>query len=340
MNNIENTGIEAIKERIQILGTGYARIPHVIANIDLEDQVETSDEWIVARTGIHQRRIVNPGTTTSDISLEASRSALDQSGIRADQLGLIIVATVTPDMLTPATACKVQRELEAYNAIAFDISAGCTGFIYALVTAEKFLQNPDLNYALIVGAETLSKVTDWTDRSTCVIFADGAGAVVIGKGSGPNGILSTCLGADGRGASLISIPGGGSYMPASIDSVNSRMHFIKMNGHEVFKFAAKVIPEYANRSLTYAGITIDEVDHVVFHQANMRIIEMGAKRIGINMDKVLSNIAWTGNTSAASIPVVLAEAEETGKIKSGDIVLMVGFGAGMTMGATVIRWGQ
>lgn len=326
--------------QVQILAAGYARIPHIMSNADIERIVDTSDEWIVTRTGIRERRIVDPGTTTSDIALEASRSALTRAGIDSDKLDLIIVATVTPDMLTPSTACLLQGGLKAHNAVAFDISAGCTGFVYALVTAQNFLLNSDFSNALVVGAETLSKVTDWTDRSTCVIFADGAGAVVLGKGPGPNGILSNCLGADGRGAALISIPGGGSAIPASIDSVHNRRHFITMNGHEVFKFAAKVIPEYANSALSDAGMTVDDVDHIIFHQANMRIIETGAKRLGIKMDKVITNIVRSGNTSAASIPIVLGEAEEIGKIKCGDIVLMVGFGAGMTMGAVVVRWGR
>lgn len=340
MDVIQNRYTPGAGNIVQVLGTGYARIPRTVTNADLEKMVDTSNDWILARTGIYERRIVGESTTTSEISIEASKFALARAGISADQLDLIILATVTPDMLTPSTACLVQHGIEAYNAVAFDISAGCTGFIYGLEVAQKFLQNSNYRYALVVGAETLSKVTDWTDRNTCVIFADGAGAIVLRKASGSNGILASCLGADGRGASLISIPGGGSRIPASQASVSSRMHFIKMNGQEVFKFAVKAIPEYANRALERAGLAIQDVDHVVFHQANIRIIEAGAKRLGINRDRVLTNIHKYGNTSAASIPVVLGEADEDGKIKSGDIVLMVGFGAGMTMGAVVVRWGK
>ena len=302
--------------------------------------VETTDDWIVSRTGIRSRRIVETGVTTSDIAIEASRLALTRSGISPRELDLIIVATVTPDMLTPSTACIVQAAIGAQNAAAFDISAGCTGFIYGMVTAEKVLLSSDYRYALVVGAETLSKVTDWTDRNTCIIFADGAGAMILGKGLGSQGILSSCLGADGGGADLIRIPAGGSKIPASQESIANGLHFLKMNGQDVFKFAVKAIPEYTNRVLAQAGFSIEDVDHFVFHQANLRIIENGAKRLNIPMNKVLTNVEWNGNSSAASIPVVIAEAEEAGKIKSGELVLMMGFGAGLTTGAVLVRWGS
>jgi len=302
--------------------------------------VETTDDWIVSRTGIRSRRIVETGVTTSDIAIEASRLALTRSGISPRELDLIIVATVTPDMLTPSTACIVQAAIGAQNAAAIDISAGCTGFIYGMVTAEKVLLSSDYRYALVVGAETLSKVTDWTDRNTCIIFADGAGAMILGKGLGSQGILSSCLGADGGGADLIRIPAGGSKIPASQESIANGLHFLKMNGQDVFKFAVKAIPEYTNRVLAQAGFSIEDVDHFVFHQANLRIIENGAKRLNIPMNKVLTNVEWNGNSSAASIPVVIAEAEEAGKIKSGELVLMMGFGAGLTTGAVLVRWGS
>lgn len=340
MNSAKNDLRQQSDIRARVIGTGYAKIPRVISNVKLENMVNTTEEWIVSRTGIRERRIVDRVTTTSDIALEASRAALLRSGISAQQLDLIIVATITPDMLTPSTACLLQNNLEAWNATAFDISAGCTGFVFGLVTAEKFLLSSDYRYVLVVGAETLSKFIDWTDRNTCVLFADGAGAMVLEKGTGSNGILSSCLGADGSGASLISIPAGGSRIPASEESISCGSHYIKMNGKEVFKFAVKAIPEYANRVLEQAGLSIEKVDHVVFHQANLRIIENGAKRLGIPWEKVLTNVERNGNSSAASIPVVLAQAEEDGKINSGDVVLLVGFGAGLTMGAAVVRWGS
>jgi len=322
------------------LGTGCAKPKIVISNAELEKMVETTDDWIVSRTGIRSRRIVETGVTTSDIAIEASRLALTRSGISPRELDLIIVATVTPDMLTPSTACIVQAAIGAQNAAAIDISAGCTGFIYGMVTAEKVLLSSDYRYALVVGAETLSKVTDWTDRNTCIIFADGAGAMILGKGLGSQGILSSCLGADGGGADLIRIPAGGSKIPASQESIANGLHFLKMNGQDVFKFAVKAIPEYTNRVLAQAGFSIEDVDHFVFHQANLRIIENGAKRLNIPMNKVLTNVEWNGNSSAASIPVVIAEAEEAGKIKSGELVLMMGFGAGLTTGAVLVRWGS
>ncbi|MEN6348319.1 MAG: beta-ketoacyl-ACP synthase III [Syntrophomonas sp.] len=327
-------------DSVQILGTGYARPDRVLFNADLVKMVNTTDEWIVTRTGICQRRIVGKDVATSDIALEASRAALARSGMDPEDLELIIVGTVTPDMLTPSTACFLQERLGARNAAAFDLSAGCTGFIYSMVVAQNFLLAGSTRNALVVGAETLSKVTDWTDRNTCVIFADGAGAMVLGKGSGPRGILSSYLGADGTGSSLITIPGGGSRIPASSDSIAEHQHFIKMQGQEVFKFAVKAVPECALRVLKEAALSIDDVDHVVFHQANIRIIESAAKRLKVPMEKVLSNIQETGNTSAASIPLLIAQEEEAGTIKPGEIVLMVGFGAGLTTGAVLVRWGH
>lgn len=327
-------------DRVQILGTGYAKPDSILSNADLEKMVDTTDEWIVSRTGICRRRIVDEDTATSDIALKASRAALVNSGLDPKDLELIIVGTVTPDMLTPSTACFLQERLGAKNAAAFDLSAGCTGFVYSMVVAQKFLLAGPTRNALVVGAETLSKVTDWSDRNTCVIFADGAGAMVLGKGSGPCGILASYLGADGTGSSLISIPGGGSRIPASPESIALHQHFIKMQGQEVFKFAVKAVPECAFRVLKEANLGIDDVDHVVFHQANIRIIESAAKRLKVPMEKVLSNIQEIGNTSAASIPLLIAEEEEAGTIKPGELVLMVGFGAGLTTGAVLVRWGR
>ena len=336
MAQIDMTG----QETVQILGTGYYKPARVISNADLIKIVDTSDEWISTRTGIKERRVVEKETATSDIALLASRNALERSKVKARDIDLIIVGTVTPDMLTPSTACLIQNALGAVNAAAFDISAGCTGFLYALVTAQKFMLDKSINKVLVVGAETLSKVNNWTDRNTCVIFADGAGAMVLGKGAGNNGIISTYLGADGSGSGLITIPAGGSRLPATHATVDGNLHCIKMQGQDVFKFAIQAIPDCAYRVLEQAGLAVADVDHFVFHQANMRIIESAVKRMNIPMEKVLTNIARNGNTSSASVPTVLAEADEAGIIKSGDIVLTVAIGAGLTTGAAIIRWGH
>ncbi|NLU49654.1 MAG: ketoacyl-ACP synthase III [Syntrophomonadaceae bacterium] len=326
--------------KVQVLGTGYAVPERVLSNAELESMVDTSDEWIVSRTGIRERRIAGKGVVTSDLALRAAEEALARSGISGADLDLIIVATVTPDMMFPSTACILQGKLGATNAAAFDLSAGCTGFLYAMVVAERFLLAGGVNHALVIGAEILSNITDFTDRNTCILFGDGAGAMVLGRGPGPNGILSTYLGADGNGGGLLHMPAGGSWMPASVETVANRLHYIRMQGNEVFKFAVKVIPDCVSRVLSQAGIGIEEVDHLVLHQANLRIMQTAAKRLNVPWDKVLVNIERYGNISAASIPVAVAEAVDEDKIKSGELVLMVGFGAGLTMGAALVRWGR
>lgn len=326
--------------KAQIIGTGYAVPDGILSNADLEKMVETSDEWIVSRTGIKQRRIAGEETATSNLAYQASRSALEQAGISAQELDMIIVATMTPDMPMPAAACLLQHLLGAANAAAFDINAACTGFIYALSTAEHFLLGSHYKHILVVGAETLSRVVDFTDRNTCVLFGDGAGAVVLGKGEGEHGILATYLGADGEGSNLLNIPAGGSRYPASEETLARRMHYMQMQGNEVFKFAVKKIPECAARVLEQADLSIDDVDHFIFHQANLRILKAAAKKLNIPSEKMLVNIEKYGNISAASIPVALAEAVNENKIKTGDLLLLVGFGAGLTMGASLVCWGR
>lgn len=325
---------------IQVKGTGYAYPSKILSNKELEQMVDTNDQWIVERTGIKERRIADANTPTSAFCIEAALMALKNSGITAAQLDLIIVATSTPDMMFPSTACIVQAHLEAWNAAAFDLEAGCTGFAYGLTVAEKFLLSPAYQNVLVIGADLCSRFIDYTDRNTCILFGDGAGAMVLGTGGGESGILSTYLGADGRGADMLYMPAGGSAQPSSVATVEARLHSIKMNGQEVFRFASKIIVETANKLLSMSGLTYQDIDLFVPHQANLRIIQTAMKRMHIPAEKALISIDKFGNTSAASIPVALAIAEEEGRLKPGDLVLLIAFGAGLTYGGAVIRWGS
>lgn len=320
-----------------ITGLGYAVPEKVLTNADLEKIVDTNDEWIVQRTGIRERRITDANTATSDLSVAAAKKALADAGIGAAELDLIIVATVTPDHFFPSTACIVQRELGAVKAAAFDLEAACTGFLYGLMVAEQFIRTGTYKHVLVIGAETLSKITDYTDRNTCILFGDGAGAAVI-SASSQKGILSVDIGADGRGADLLVQPAGGSRQPATVESVEAKTHFIKMAGQEVFKFAVKIINEASEKALTSAGITSQDLALLIPHQANLRIIDSAARRLDIDREKVYVNLDRYGNMSAASVPVALAEAREQGLLMQGSHVLLVGFGGGLTWGAAVIKW--
>ena len=322
---------------VKILGTGSSVPERILTNADLEKMVDTSDEWITTRTGIKERRITGPEETTSTLALRASRLALEEAQVSPEELDLIVVATVTPDMLFPATACLVQKELKATKACGFDLEAGCTGFVYALAVAEKYLLAGGGEKALVVGAETLSKIVDWQDRATCVLFGDGAGAVVLGLADDP-GIMATYLGCDGNGASLLELPGGCSRFPASFDTVTNRLHYIKMNGNEVFKFAVRVMEEASLEVARKVGVSMEDIDLFIPHQANIRIINSAAKRLQIDEEKIFVNVHRYGNTSSASIPLALDEAHRGGRIKEGDLVLLVGFGAGLTWGSAIIRW--
>ncbi|WP_369017571.1 ketoacyl-ACP synthase III [Thermatribacter velox] len=321
----------------KVSGVGSYVPSKVLTNQDLEKMVDTSDEWITTRTGIKERRIASPQETTSSLALEAARRALQMAQVDPQELDLILVATVTPDMAFPATACLLQRELGAPRAACFDLEAGCTGFVYALVVAEKYLIGGGGNKALVVGAETLSKIVDWEDRATCVLFGDGAGACILEKTDHP-GLLASYLGSDGGGAHLLELPAGGSRMPASKESVEGRMHYIKMNGNEVFKFAVRIMEEASKEVARRAGIGLEEVALFIPHQANIRIIDSAARRLKIPQEKIFVNVHKYGNTSSASIPIALDEAYREGRIKDGDLLLLVGFGAGLTWGSTVIRW--
>lgn len=323
---------------VGILGTGICIPEKILTNKDLEKMVETSDEWILSRTGIRERRIVKEGTPTSALAETAAREALEASGITAGQIGLIIVATVTPDMVFPATACIVQDKIGAVSAAAFDLEAGCTGFVYALACGAQFVTAGIYDYVLVIGAETISTIVNWKDRNTCVLFGDGAGAAVIGPVSRGYGILGLDLGSKGSGADLLTVPAGGSACPASESSVKKKLHSIHMEGSEVFKFAVRIIGDSTIKALKNAGLSREDVDFLVPHQANMRIIQAAMKRLHLPENKAYINMDRYGNTSSASVPIALHEAVAEGKIHHGDIVGLVAFGAGLTWGSIVLRW--
>ncbi len=323
---------------VGILGTGKYNPERRLTNQELETMVDTNDEWIVTRTGIRERRIAAAHEATSDLAYEASLKALEAAGITADQLDLIIVATITPDMFFPSTACLVQEKLGAKNAAAFDLSAACSGFIYGLANASGFIAMGTYKYVLVVGADTLSRITDYTDRNTCVLFGDGAGAVVLGAVPEGRGFKSFKLGADGAGGELLCIRGGGSRLPSSSQTIADKHHFLYMNGRDVFKFAVRVMGSAAEEALAMAGMDKENIDLLIPHQANIRIIQSALERLSLSEDKCMINVDRYGNMSAASIPVALAEAVEEGRLKEGDRLVMVGFGGGLTWGASVLVW--
>ncbi len=320
-----------------ILGLGKYLPEKRLTNKDLERIVDTTDEWIFTRTGIKERRIARDDEATSDMATEAARKALSAAGLEAKDIDLIIVATITPDMFFPATACLVQEKIGARQVPAFDISVACSGFIYGLSIANQFISSGTYKHALVIAAEKLSSITDWTDRSTCVLFGDGAGAAVLGPVE-KGGILSMHLGADGKQGDLIKLPAGGSRIPASRKSVEDKLHFIKMNGAELFKHAVRIMADAALEATRPLGLKADDLNLVIPHQANIRILNAAAKRMGLSQDKIYLNIEKYGNMSAASSAVALVEAVEEGRIKKGDKILLDAFGGGLTWGAIVIEW--
>ncbi|WP_134700338.1 beta-ketoacyl-ACP synthase III [Ammoniphilus sp. YIM 78166] len=323
---------------VGILGTGSYVPEKILTNKELETMVDTSDEWIVSRTGICERRISSEQEASSDLALYAAEKALEAAGIRADQLDLIIVATVTPDTSFPSTANIIQDRLGAKKAASFDLAAACSGFLYGIATASQFIENGLYRYALVIGVECLSKIVDWTDRNTCVLFGDGAGAAVLGPVEEGFGFLSFDLGSDGAGGDLLKLPAGGSRLPASEQTIADRLHYVYMSGGDVFKFAVRVMGSSAEAALEKAGMKKEEIDFLVPHQANLRIIDAAVKRLGLSIDKVVVNLDRYGNMSAASIPVALDEVVRQGRIKQGDRLVLVGFGGGLTWGACVLRW--
>jgi len=323
---------------VGILSTGSYTPERVLTNFDLEKMVETSDEWIVTRTGIRERRICSPEQASSDLAYEAAKKALAKANVSAEELDMIIVATVTPDMMFPSTACLLQEKLGAKKASALDVSAACTGFLYGIVTGSQFIANGMYRYVLVVGVETLSKITNYQDRNTCVLFGDGAGAALLGPVQEGFGFQAFELGADGSGGPLLCQPAGGSRIPASAESVGQNLHYISMAGSEVFKFAVRVMNSATEAVLEKAGVAKDQIDLLVPHQANKRIIDAAVQRFGLSEDKVAINLDRYGNMSSASIPVALDEAVQEGRVKEGDNVILVGFGGGLTWGATLCKW--
>ena len=323
----------------EIGGLGVAVPERVVTNADFEKSLDTSDQWIVERTGIRERRIAGPGQSLASLSQEAAKIALAQAGIGPLDLDAIVLGTATPDRLLPSTACDLQALLGADNAAGFDISAACPGFIYGLTVAEGLIAAGQHKHVLVVGAEKLSTITDFTDRSTAILFGDGAGAAVLRRSSGNGkGLLSTFIKSDGKLAPLLYRPGGGACDPISDKVVRERSHFIKMAGREVFKAAVLAMSESCDEALTRAGLSADQIDLLIPHQANIRIIEATAKHAGVPMDKVMVNVDRFGNTSSASIPLAIDQAVREGRIKPGMVLLLVAFGAGFTWGSVVIRW--
>ena len=321
----------------KIVGLGKYLPSKILTNFDLEKMVDTTDEWITTRTGIKTRHVVENNTPASVLAKEASLIALKRAGLKPKDLDLIIVATITPDTQFPSTACYLQDSLKAKRACCFDVSAACAGFVYALTCAWQFLKCGFYKNALVVGSEVLTSITDWEDRSTCVLFGDGAGAAVLVP-SNRDGFLSAYLGGDGSKSELLILPGGGSRCPASLDTVKERLHYIKMKGNELFRIAVRIMVEAAQKALKRAGLRRKDIDLLVPHQANIRIITAVAKRLGLTEDKVYINIERYGNMSSASSAVALCEAWEEGRIKKGDVVVLDAFGGGLVWGSSVIKW--
>ncbi len=324
---------------VGIVSLGASIPERVLSNGDLERMVDTSDEWIVTRTGIRERRIAAPGQATSDLAVGAAREALERAGVTAREIDLVIVATCTPDMPLPATACLVQAALGASEAAAFDLDAACSGFVYALATAAQYVGGGACDTVLVVGAETLSRIVNWRDRSTCVLMGDGAAAAVVRSVRPGHGVLGVYLSADGGGADLLRVEAGGSRLPVDEAVLREGRQYLTMNGREVFRFAVTAMGDAAERALAAAGLTADDVAWFVPHQANYRIIDAAARRFGFPLERVIVNLDRYGNTSAASVPLALWEAERDGRLREGDVVLAVAFGAGLTCGAAAMRWG-
>jgi 3-oxoacyl-[acyl-carrier-protein] synthase-3 len=314
--------------------------PHVLTNADLEKLVDTTDEWIMQRVGIRERHIAAPGVATSDLGKEAAIAAIARAGLTPDDIGLIVTGTVTPDMLFPSTTCLIQHKIGAHHAWGFDLSAACSAFTYALTTASQLVATGAHEHALVVGADVMSRIIDYQDRATCVLFGDGAGAVVVSAAEeGQGAILDFEHEIDGSGGDALFMPGGGSLRPPSHETVDQRMHYVKQDGRAVFKFAVRKTEEIAHRILERNGLKTTDLDLFVSHQANRRIIESAAEKLGLGPDKMIINIDKFGNTTAATIPLALNDAVCSGRLKKGDLVLLASVGAGFTVGAVLLRWG-
>ncbi len=324
---------------VKIVGLSTYVPPRVLSNADLEKMVETSDEWIVQRTGIRERHIAERGVPTSDLAKHAVESALKEARVTPDQVGFIVVGTTTPDTIFPSTACMLQDKIGAHNAWGFDLGAACSGFTYSLTTAMQMVATGAHDYAIAVGADVMSSIIDYTDRTTCVLFGDGAGAVVLAPAAdGEPHIIDFAHEIDGSGGAALMMPAGGSRMPASHETIDNRMHYVKQDGAVVFKFAVRKTEEISRRLLDRHGMDPSQIDLFVSHQANRRIIEASTERLGLDPKKVVINLEKYGNTTAGTIPLALADARREGRLKKGDLVLLASVGAGFTVGAVLLRW--
>lgn len=328
---------QSVRE-VRFASIGSCVPPKILTNADLEKMVDTSDEWILTRTGISERRIADETIAASDLCVPAARSALERAGVTAGELDAIVVATVTPDQPFPSTSCIVQAALGATRAFCFDVSAGCSGFLYATQVGRSLIASGFAETVLVIGVEILTKITDWTDRNTCVLFGDAAGAGILRPADDEHRILALRLGADGTNGPLIELPAGGSREPITHEGIDQRRQFIRMKGNEVFRLGVRTMEEVARATLEEAGVSSDQLTLLIPHQANMRIIDATAKRLGLPDEKVFCNLRKYGNTSAASVPLALDEAISEGRVKDGDLVLLVVFGAGLTWGGCLLRW--
>lgn len=323
---------------VHVVGWGSYLPQQRLDNKELEARIDTTDQWIRERTGIRERRIAGEGEGTASMAIEAAKQALQVAGMSPRRIDLIIVATISPEYVFPATACLVQDAIGAVSATAFDISAGCSGFVYAMSLAEQAIRSGSARAAIVIGSETLSRFVDWDDRRTCILFGDGAGAVVLRAAEMPGGVLGSCLGTDGSGAELLYLPAGGARLPACEDTVAKRQHYIQMDGREVYRFAVKAMAQATREVLGKVGLDVGDVSLLIPHQANGRITAAAAKALGLPPERVVETVEWCGNTSAASIPIALCHAVSEGRVREGDLLVMVGFGAGLTWGAVAVRW--
>jgi len=327
-----------LTRRAEIIGWGMCVPQRVVTNDDLAQMVDTSDGWIRDRTGIERRHLAGPQETTAQMAVDAAREALQVADADPREIDLIIVATATPNHLFRATACQVQDALGASKAGAFDLNAGCSGFVYALTVGHQAIASGEHDLILIIGAETMSRVIDWHDRSTCVLFGDGAGAVLLRASEGPAGVLATLLGSDGSGGDLLMVPAGGSAMPATRETVEQGQHYLHMRGREIYRFATRTMPQATRAVVDRAGLKVADIHLIIPHQANLRIIATAARRLKLPLDRFAISLQEYGNTSAASVPIGLCQAIKAGRVGPGDNIVMVGFGAGLTWAALVLKW--
>ena len=337
-HSARGTGHVTAALRAGIIGLGMCVPDKIVTNHDLARLIDTNDEWIVARTGIRERRVAEQNVATSDLAIVAAQRALSDAGMDASELDLVLCATTSGDFIWPATACVIQHQIGAARAAAFDLGAACSGFCYGLATAAGFIETGAMRSILVVGADTLTKQMNWEDRSTCILFGDGAGAAILTPCAPDEGVLASVLGADGSGQESVWIPAGGTRMPTTHEVLESRLNCITMRGPEVYRFAVKIVPEVVTEALKRACLRPHDITLLIMHQANIRIVESVAERLSLTPDRIFVNLDRYGNTSAASVPMALAEAAEQGRLHRGDIVVTVGFGAGLTWAANVIRW--